>query len=65
MEFPKELKYSKDHEWLNIDGDIAYIGITDFGSEVTIDRKFHQFSSIRGHNTNLRWNLLNSIIEFT
>ena len=30
MEFPKELKYSKDHEWLNIDGDIAYIGITDF-----------------------------------
>ena len=30
MEFPKGLKYSKDHEWLNVDGDIAYIGITDF-----------------------------------
>ena len=30
MNFPKELKYSKDHEWLRIDGDIGYIGITDF-----------------------------------
>ena len=30
MEFPKGLKYSKDHEWLKIEGDIAYIGITEF-----------------------------------
>ena len=30
MNFPKELKYSKDHEWLRIDGDYAYIGITEF-----------------------------------
>ena len=30
MEFPKKLKYSKDHEWLRIEGDIAYIGITEF-----------------------------------
>ena len=30
MEFPKELKYSKDHEWLKIEGDVAYIGITEF-----------------------------------
>ena len=30
MNFPKELKYSKDHEWLRIDGDYGYIGITDF-----------------------------------
>jgi glycine cleavage system H protein len=30
MEFPKELKYSKDHEWLKVEGDIAYIGITKF-----------------------------------
>ena len=30
MEFPEELKYSKDHEWLRIDGDVAYIGITAF-----------------------------------
>ena len=30
MEFPKELKYSKDHEWLRVEGDNAYIGITEF-----------------------------------
>ena len=30
MEFPSELKYSKDHEWVRVDGDIAYIGITSF-----------------------------------
>lgn len=30
MEFPVELKYTKEHEWVKIDGDIATIGITDF-----------------------------------
>jgi glycine cleavage system H protein len=30
MNFPSELKYTKDHEWVKIDGDIATIGITDF-----------------------------------
>ena len=30
MEFPKELKYTKDHEWLRIEGDNAYVGITEF-----------------------------------
>ena len=30
MEFPKELKYSKDHEWLRINGNFGYIGITEF-----------------------------------
>jgi glycine cleavage system H protein len=30
MKFPEELKYSKDHEWLRFEGDIAYIGITGF-----------------------------------
>ncbi len=30
MNFPSELKYTKDHEWVKIDGDTAYIGITDF-----------------------------------
>ena len=30
MKFPKELKYTKDHEWVRIEGDIAYIGITEF-----------------------------------
>lgn len=30
MNFPQELKYTKDHEWISIDGDVATIGITDF-----------------------------------
>lgn len=30
MNFPSGLKYTKDHEWISINGDIATIGITDF-----------------------------------
>jgi glycine cleavage system H protein len=30
MNIPAELKYTKDHEWIKIDGDIATVGITDF-----------------------------------
>ena len=30
MNFPAELKYTKDHEWVKIDGDVATIGITEF-----------------------------------
>ena len=30
MEFPKELKYTKDQEWLRVEGGNAYIGITEF-----------------------------------
>ena len=30
MNFPAELKYTKDHEWVRMEGDFAYVGITDF-----------------------------------
>ena len=30
MNFPENLKYSKDHEWLRVEGNVAYIGITAF-----------------------------------
>jgi len=30
MNIPSELKYSKDHEWIKVEGDIATVGITDF-----------------------------------
>lgn len=33
MNFPAELKYTKDHEWIKVDGDIATIGITDFAQK--------------------------------
>ncbi len=30
MNFPSELKYTKDHEWIRVEGNTAYIGITEF-----------------------------------
>ena len=30
MNFPADLKYTKDHEWTRVDGDVAYVGITDY-----------------------------------
>ena len=33
MDFPEELKYSKEHVWVRIEGDSAVIGITDFAQE--------------------------------
>ena len=30
MNFPKNLRYTKDHEWIKLDGNIATIGITDY-----------------------------------
>ncbi len=30
MNIPANLKYSKDHEWIRVEGEFAYIGITDF-----------------------------------
>lgn len=30
MNFPENLKYSKDHEWIRTEGDVAYIGITEY-----------------------------------
>ena len=33
MNFPEELKYTKDHEWINIEGDVATVGITEFAQK--------------------------------
>jgi glycine cleavage system H protein len=30
MNFPENLKYSNDHEWIRVDGEEAYVGITDY-----------------------------------
>ena len=30
MNLPSDLKYTKDHEWIRIEGDVAVVGITDF-----------------------------------
>jgi glycine cleavage system H protein len=33
MTLPENLRYTKDHEWIRIEGDVAYIGITDFAQK--------------------------------
>ncbi|MEO0059151.1 MAG: Glycine cleavage system protein [Bacteroidota bacterium] len=33
MNIPNNLKYTKDHEWISLDGDIATVGITDFAQK--------------------------------
>ena len=33
MNFPAELKYTKDHEWVRVEGNVAIIGITDFAQK--------------------------------
>lgn len=33
MNIPQDLKYTKDHEWVRVDGDTAIIGITDFAQK--------------------------------
>ena len=30
MNFPADLKYTKDHEWIRVEGDVAYVDITDY-----------------------------------
>ena len=33
MNFPSDLKYTKDHEWVRVEGNVATIGITDFAQK--------------------------------
>lgn len=30
MQFPENLRYTKEHEWIRVEGNVAYVGITDF-----------------------------------
>ena len=30
MQFPDDLRYTKDHEWVRLDGDLATVGVTDY-----------------------------------
>jgi glycine cleavage system H protein len=33
MNIPENLKYTKDHEWVRVEGDVAYIGVTEFAQK--------------------------------
>ncbi len=46
MEFPETLRYTKDHEWVSIDGNTATVGITDFAQRELGDIVFVDISSL-------------------
>ena len=46
MNFPADLKYTKDHEWVRVEGDEAVIGITDFAQRELGDIVFVDISSV-------------------
>lgn len=33
MNFPNNVKYTEEHEWIRVEGDIAYVGISDYAQE--------------------------------
>ncbi|CEA15961.1 MAG TPA: glycine cleavage system protein GcvH [Fermentimonas caenicola] len=45
MNFPENLKYSSDHEWVRVEGNEAFIGITDFAQEELGDIVFIDVST--------------------
>lgn len=51
MNVPANLKYTKDHEWVSIDGDIATVGITDFAQSELGDIVFVDINTV-GDNVN-------------
>lgn len=46
MNLPEELKYTKEHEWIKVDGNIATIGITDFAQGELGDIVYIEIDSI-------------------
>jgi glycine cleavage system H protein len=46
MNFPSELKYSKDHEWVRVEGNVAYVGITDFAQKELGDIVYLDVTSV-------------------
>lgn len=46
MNVPNNLKYTKDHEWLKIDGEFAFIGITDYAQHELGDIVFVEVETV-------------------
>ena len=46
MNYPAELKYSKSHEWVKMEGDVAVIGISDFAQDALGDVVFVNLPSV-------------------
>jgi glycine cleavage system H protein len=46
MEFPEDLKYSKEHEWVLVEGNVATVGITDFAQDQLGDIVFVELPAV-------------------
>ena len=46
MNFPLNLKYTKDHEWIGIDGDVGTIGITEYAQGELVDVVFVELPAV-------------------
>lgn len=46
MNIPDNLKYSQDHEWIRVEGDVAFVGITDFAQHELGDIVFVEVETI-------------------
>jgi glycine cleavage system H protein len=46
MNFPADLKYTKEHEWIKIEGDVAIVGITDFAQSELGDIIFVEVETV-------------------
>jgi glycine cleavage system H protein len=46
MNVPENVKYTKEHEWIRMDGDVAYIGITDYAQEQLGDIVFVDIQTV-------------------
>lgn len=49
MDFPKELRYTKEHEWVRLEGDIATIGITEFAQSELGDIVYVEIETVGQH----------------
>lgn len=46
MNVPENLLYTKDHEWLRLEGDVAYVGVTDFAQSELGDIVFIEIETV-------------------
>lgn len=44
--YPSELKYTKDHEWVRVEGDVAEVGVTDFAQQQLGDVVFVELPAV-------------------
>lgn len=49
MNFPKDLKYTKDHEWIKVNGNEAIVGITDFAQKELGDIVYVEIETVGEH----------------